>query len=1051
MRTLRSAAALLAAAASSDALVPIASAILGGTPEPERLPREAADRLDLPRELDELRVLRGPGTLRALAAESCAGGALRDVVMRVAARLAQRSPHLLWIIVICERSGSHVAIAAWSADRTPPRVAALIADRARIVDSDAETLCALAAAQGGVDVLVHLRWIELLGREALTRRFYRTLERTVNALAVGAVGRASAEDRASLALLCMSRLLFLAFLEAKGWLDGDRGFLAHRFDECIASGGEFDRRVLRVLFFGTLNTPPRCRAPRSRALGRIPFLNGGLFSRTRAERRVKGLRFRDEELGAVFGDLLGRYRFTAREDSATWSEAAIDPEMLGKAFESLMASRDRRGTGAFYTPQSMVANVTVAALTDVLAGATLARVERLRVLDPACGSGAFLVQVLEQLADAAVQRGDARPIAAVRRDVLTRSIFGVDINPTAVWLCELRLWLSVVIESEHDDPLRVPPLPNLDHHVRVGDALGGEAFGDQPIPVITTRRGVAARIERLRGRYSRATGRRKETLARTLDREERSAAVTALESELARVQHLRQDLVAAVRSRDLFGGRTAASAVERTMLDALRRQARSLRARRAALERGAPLPFTFAAHFADVAAAAGFDVVLGNPPWVRLHNISPASRLTLRQRYRVYRDAAWERGAAGAHAGRGFAGQVDLAALFVERSLGLLRPGGTLALLLPAKLWRSLAGGGVRRLLLSEARIRALEDWTGGPASFDAAVYPSLIVALKNPAQAAGSPAVHAVVRRRGRAFGWTMAESGLSLDATPGSPWLIVPPEIRLAFDRLTSAGVPLASTVIGRPMLGVKSGCNEAFIVELVGEAGPGRSFVRAGERDGHVETSLLRPLLRGEDILPWQARTGSQLIVWTHAADGAPLDRLPDGAARWLAPLERQLVRRSDSRSNRRWWSLYRTEAAASDVDRVVWSDFGRVPRAAVLPAGSLAVPLNSCYVARCSSPDDAMTLAALLNCSLAAAWLSLIAEPARGSWNRYLGWTIALLPLPRDWARASAILAPIARRASEGEPPQDGELLDAVIRAYRVRPADVAPLLTWASPS
>ena len=128
-----------------------------------------------------------------------------------------------------------------------------------------------------------------------------------------------------------------------------------------------------------------------------------------------------------------------------------------------------------------------------------------------------------------------------------------------------------------------------------------------------------------------------------------------------------------------------------------------------------------------------YDIVIGNPPWVRLHNIAPASRLTLRQRYRVYRDAAWERGAAGAHAGSGFAGQVDLASLFVERSLALLRPEGTLALLLPAKLWRSLAGGGVRRLLLEEARIRAVEDWTGGPAAFDAAVYPSLVVAAKNP------------------------------------------------------------------------------------------------------------------------------------------------------------------------------------------------------------------------------------------------------------------------------------------------------------------------------
>jgi len=245
-------------------------------------------------------------------------------------------------------------------------VSALLVDRTQIVDSDAETLCALSAAMESVDVLTHTRWVTILGREAVTRRFYRTLEHVVGTLAAEARGNVPAAARRDIALLYASRLLFLSFLEAKEWLDGDRSFLARRYDECVSGRGGFQRRVLLPLFFGTLNTPVRSRAPTSRALGRIPFLNGGLFSRSALERTHSGLEFRDEELGLFLSELLGRYRFTAREESSDWSEAAVDPEMLGRAFESMMASHERRNTGAFFTPHELVTRVTDEALAHAL-------------------------------------------------------------------------------------------------------------------------------------------------------------------------------------------------------------------------------------------------------------------------------------------------------------------------------------------------------------------------------------------------------------------------------------------------------------------------------------------------------------------------------------------------------------------------------------------------------------------------------------------------------------------------------------------------------------
>jgi hypothetical protein len=1042
-----------------DTLRPIA-AELGITGEPLRLDDANRRALGVPSDVLDAHVARGPGAIRALIVESREAISLRSLFSQLAASIAARTGPVLWLLIGATVEGE-VGIACWSAGARPPRVVALVARRDRIVASDAESLCALAAAAGDDDLVVHTRWCELLGRDALSRRFYRTLEQRVAGLA-SSLPRVPDEERRELALLAASRLLFLSFLETKGWLDGDRAFLARQFDACMASGGAFHQRVLLPLWFGTLNTPMRRRASAARRFGAIPFLNGGLFGKTMLERRHGRSRFSDETLGEFFAEVLGAYRFTAREEQDRWSEVAIDPEMLGRAFESLMAARERRTSGAFYTPQALVAHVAETALAarlgeaglpehvvtaalhrDTVDAGNAALLRRelasLVVLDPACGSGAFLVHLLETLADLHRVAGDVRGIADIRRDVLARAIHGVDVNPTAVWLCELRLWLSVVIESDETRMSAVPPLPNLDCNVRVGDALAGEGFAE-PVALV----GPPAVLARLRERYARAAGARKAPLRRALDREERRRAIAAIDRRIAGLRNERRERVLALRSRDLFGVRGGTATVSRGESLALRRRAAALRRERQRLADGGALPFSFPSHFGHVHAQGGFVLVVGNPPWVRLHNIPPAERAALRRHFVVFRDAAWSAGAELARAGAGFAAQVDLAALFVERSLALTAPTGVIALLVPAKLWRSLAGGGTRALLGRDARLLRLEDWSEAPCGFDAAVYPSVIVA----APFGGVPAeLHASVRRRSLVVEWSGTPEAICLDANDrASPWLLLPPDVRRAFDRVALHGRPLGEGPLGRPTLGVKCGCNDAFVIER-GPRDGAMVTVTQGERRDQVERDVLRPLLRGEAVTAWRLKPTTAAIVWTHAPNGAPLAALPDGAARWLAPSRRQLAARTDLRGSRAWWSLFRTEGATSSQHRVVWSDFGRRPRAAVIAAGDDTVPLNSCYVVHCAELDDALALAALLNSRLAAAWLNTIAEPARGGWHRYLGWTISLLPVPDDWSRARDILAPIAERGVEGMPPSELELLEAVCRAYHLKHANVAPLLAW----
>lgn len=1026
---------------------------------------------------------RGQGALRLLTAQLSGIGSRMalEQTRALCEALAHNAPTRLWCVITIDQSASTLCIASVIPHPGGVRVAALRVDRQHIVDSDADTIRALAGVPQDNDHLCHARWCDILRRDALSARFYRTLDVMVRNLARTAVGRATREERDELALLCASRLLFLAFLEAKGWLAGERGFLLRHCSEQLMSGGKLHERFLRPLFFGTLNTPARQRAHAAQRFGAVPFLNGGLFSPTRLEQQRRTLTFTDDAIVALIGDLLDRYRFTAREDSSSWSEAAVDPEMLGRAFECLMATDERRRSGSFYTPPVLVKRAVEDALicaipalaTDAprMNASILDRIASLHVLDPACGSGAFLVHMLEHIANLLVQGGDTRPLHAVRREVLTRSIFGVDRNPMAVWLCELRLWLSVVIECPETSPALIPPLPNLDHNIRVGDTL---AAGDLQFASPS-----AKRLGALRERYSRATGTRKRTLAAALDTEERNRATSEYTRMIDSSMRERRELLEVARQRDLFGERTPPSRLTKVRMLQLRAALREQRRHRQRITLGGALPFRFAAHFADV-AAQGFDIVIGNPPWVRPHNLPLAERLRLRSEYRTLRNAAWRTGALRAGAGAGFAAQADLAVAFVERGTALLKPSGVLAFLLPSKLWRALAGGGVRHFISDTLDVRIVRDWSDAAALFDAAVYPSLLVATRVrppcsnghstpgviPVTAISTTAsgtvlsspprrISVAITRGTQEHTFEINREHLSMAHDAAAPWILLPPAVRQSFERIRLAGPALGDSTLGRPSLGVKCGLNAAFLIHAT-EHDDDTATIIGDDHEYRIERTLLRPALRGDAIAQphssKRARTPESAlrIVWTHAPDGKPLRTLPPRTNRWLSRFRSQLETRRDARHRQPFWTLFRTDAARSDSPRLVWADLGRTLRTTILDAGDPTVPLNSCYVMRTTSLTDAYALNTILTSPIAQAWMDAIAEPARGGWRRYLGWTVAALPIPGEWNSVREALADFSRTTNGNRAlPSADDHTRITAAAYGIPVSELEPLLHWHS--
>ncbi|HEX2120330.1 MAG TPA: N-6 DNA methylase, partial [Thermoanaerobaculia bacterium] len=315
-----------------------------------------------------------------------------------------------------------------------------------------------------------------LDRESVTREFFQRFRNAVRDVAGALAETCPDEERETLdgeALLILSRLLFLSFIQEKGWLNGERRFLVDRLEHDESRGREFFSGVLAPLFFGCLNTPLHERKLAAMKLGRIPYLNGGLFEPSPFEQRHRTLHLPNDVMRRVLEEVFEKFDFRINEGDAAGTH--VDPEMLGKVFESLMAADERAASGSFYTPKEIVDVLTERAIGDWLGtgepAALLGKLNSITVLDPACGSGAFLLSALSAIErryrSLAAEAGIQVP-CGLRRRIVAQSLYGVDLKPEAVRLCELRLWLAIVSESDAET---IEPLPNLDRNILQGNSL----------------------------------------------------------------------------------------------------------------------------------------------------------------------------------------------------------------------------------------------------------------------------------------------------------------------------------------------------------------------------------------------------------------------------------------------------------------------------------------------------------------------------------------------------------------------------------------------------
>jgi type I restriction-modification system DNA methylase subunit len=357
---------------------------------------------------------------------------------------------------------------------------------------------------------IQQRHDEAFDVEVVSKKFFENYAKVFEKVESLIQGIKEPEQKRLFTQKLFNRLMFIAFIQKKGWLkfNGHTDYLStlwkdYQQDNSIPNKN-FYRDRLSLVFFSGLNNPQESNVidinggnRLQKFIGTVPYLNGGLFEREEDDQNGK-IVVPDECLDTILHNLFNRFNFTVTESTPLDLEVAVDPEMLGKVFEELVTARHE--SGSYYTPKPIVSFMCRQALKGYLQSqlpgelttaieqfveehnpdelrnpeSVLEALGRVRVCDPACGSGAYLLGMLHELLDlrhslsATCGLDSKKTVYEHKLEIIENNLYGVDIDVFAVNIARLRLWLSLAVEYEGDNP---PPLPNLKFKIEVGDSL----------------------------------------------------------------------------------------------------------------------------------------------------------------------------------------------------------------------------------------------------------------------------------------------------------------------------------------------------------------------------------------------------------------------------------------------------------------------------------------------------------------------------------------------------------------------------------------------------
>jgi hypothetical protein len=532
--------------------------------------------------------------------------------------------------------------------------------------------------------------------EKVTNQFFRDYQAATQILQKDLFDQTKDNNWAhGYALQFLNRLMFLYFIQRKRWVGNNPEFIEDFWRSYQDSGqaqNTFFDKWLGVLFFEAFNDKPvgvHTHFPTKirEALALAPYLNGGLFQENGLDRKT-GFTISDRRFEQIF-KFLERYNFTIAEDSPLDQEVAVDPEMIGKVYESLVnvsTELDTRGdAGIFYTPRTEIDLMCRLAMVDNLAnhlgedkknlfyelvfalvpdekeeadrkiiaaelwGPIEQQLQALTVLDPACGSGSFLVGMLHILDDLQVRAsrylGKPEDPYERRKRIIGQNLYGVDVMEWACRVAELRLWLALIIDATFTrEELHVrsePLLPNFTFNIRQGDSLVQEVGG-----INLGHRRVTLEIpSEIRPHITRL---KKEKLKFYRNDPDHLPADKIKHEELCLFRDILDHLQHGLRNRAvqlrqmmagtqwrLDGTKEAVPKKEEWAreLEEVTAALADMEQAQATLRDRTELPFVWDIAFVEIfeGEGHGFDIVIGNPPYVRQEKIGDP-KLTLEEK-----------------------------------------------------------------------------------------------------------------------------------------------------------------------------------------------------------------------------------------------------------------------------------------------------------------------------------------------------------------------------------------------------------------------------------